>query len=99
MIFTLHNRYLLTPAQIFRFSDKYSKLGYIKITDTRIEMTNDGRQFIMGTGLAGEEINVFEKIPLQFINNQAIKINEFYVPIKFKLDRKKFTKIFEEKEG
>ena len=99
MIFTFHTRYLLTPAQVYKFTAKYSKLEYIEVSDIKIELTNKGRQFIIGAGLDKEETNIFEKIPFQFINQNKIKINEFYAPIKDKLDKKKFKSIFEEKEG
>ncbi len=99
MAFTFYKRYFLTPSQVYKFVDKYSKLEYIILSDLKIQLTDKGRQFILGKGLNKEEVDVFRNMPKQFINYSKIGINEFYTPIKDKLDPKRFSSLFEETEG
>ena len=92
-MYFFHEKYMMSPAQLGRTIRKFTKIGCIRISDSDIELTENGRRWIIANRrelfLKAKE-KYWKNIPIEMAQ-EKFKINDTYKPITKKLDSELFN--------
>lgn len=79
-IFTLYQRYNLSPKELFLAVNGLIEHGLINSDGERIIISKDGISYAINSKMkTSEKRNKHDKIPENFLG-QKIEINQFYIP-------------------
>jgi predicted transcriptional regulator len=80
LVYTIYGKFRLTPAEVFKFLQKFSTADIIKQEEEKISLTEKGKKFLLFRKKApSNSKDKFSNIPEKFLSAN-IKINEFYTP-------------------
>jgi hypothetical protein len=82
-VYTLYQRFKVSPGQLFQAIYNLSLLEYINSNDDRLTLTKKGVDFVsISHPNSRNARSKYEKIPVEFIGPK-IEINQFYIPMLF----------------
>jgi hypothetical protein len=79
-IFTMYQKYNISPKDLFLAIENLSKLGYVSSLNGRLTLTMDGFNFVINNNLSfNKGKSKYDKVPNDFLGPR-IEINQFYIP-------------------
>lgn len=94
-LYFFHEKYLLSPAQLLRTTNKFIKEGIIELKNEVATLTPKGEKWIIynrKTLFLNEKDKYWKEIPSKMRQN-SIGIKDLYKPYRNKLDKELFKNI------
>lgn len=94
-LYSFHEKYKLSPAQLARVIEKFKNLNLITLTNDQLSLTKDGAEWIFKNRkviFLKERQKYWKEVP-ESMRQKKLEINEFYKPNRKKIDKELYKYI------